>query len=359
MNPSNLIPVADTLTAHWGWFQFFLMLTFPLHLFAMNAMLGAALIAFIAHLYPGQQYRDLSHELAKALPFLVAFTVNLGVAPLLFVNVLYGHLLYTSTVLMGLFWLSVIPILIMAYYLAYIYDFNFKRLGNAGMFAILLVLSLLLVVGFLFSNNMSMMIAPTSWERWFTTPDGSLLNLGDPTLLARYLHTITGALAVGGLFVALYAQLALKQKPAAAEVGVRIGMQCFAWLTLLQLAVGTWFLVTLAPDVLKRFMGGDGLATFYFMAGLLLALASLVTGFRRQVMATLWLTVPLVYLMSFMRDTVRSGYLTPYFDPAKVPVTVQWSPLVLFLVTLVAGLVLVVWMLLQLPTFKNYGSIKD
>jgi hypothetical protein len=351
MNPSNLIPVADTLTAHWGWFQFLLMLTFPLHLLAMNAMLGTALIAFVAHFFPGQQYRDLSHGLAKALPFLVAFTVNLGVAPLLFVNVLYGHLLYTSTVLMGLFWLAVIPILIIAYYLAYIYDFSFKRLGNAGMFVILLVLLLLLLVGFVFSNNMSMMIAPSSWERWFATPGGSLLNLADPTLLARYLHLITGSLAVGGLCVALYARLVLKKQPAAEEAGVRIGMLCFSWLTLLQLAVGSWFLLTLAPEVLKRFMGGDTFATAYLAAGFLLALATLVTGFRRQVWATVWLTVPLVYLMSFMRDSVRSGYLAPYFDPAKVPVTVQWSPLVLFLVSLVAGLALVVWMLMQLPAF--------
>ena len=353
MNPSSLIPVADSLTAHWGWFQFLLMLTFPLHLLAMNALLGSALIAFVAHLYPGQQYRDLSHELAKALPFLVAFTVNLGVAPLLFVNVLYGHLLYTSTVLMGLFWLSVIPILIIAYYLAYIYDFSFKRLGNAGMFIVLLVLALLLLVGFFFSNNMSMMIAPVSWERWFATPDGSLLNLADPTLLARYLHMITGSLAVGGLCVALYAQVVLKRQPAVAEVGVRIGMQCFSWLTLLQLVLGTWFLLTLAPEVMKRFMGGDALATVFLVAGVLLALATLVTGFRRQVLATVWLTVPLVYLMSFMRDSVRSGYLAPYFDPAKVSVSVQWSPLLLFLISLVGGLALVIWMLMQLPSFAK------
>lgn len=353
MNPSNLIPVADTLTAHWGWFQFLLLLTFPLHLLAMNAMLGSALIAFVAHLFPDQHYRDLSHGLAKALPFLVAFTVNLGVAPLLFVNVLYGNLLYSSTVLMGLFWLAVIPILIMAYYLAYIYDFSFKRLGNIGMFTVLLVLLLLLVVGFFFSNNMTMMIAPTSWERWFATPGGSLLNLSDPTLPARYLHMMTGSLAVGGLFVALYAQVALKKQPAAAEAGVRIGMQCFSWLTLLQLVVGTWFLLTLAPDVLQRFMGGDAFSTAYFAAGLLLALATLITGFRRRVMATVWLTVPLVYLMSLMRDSVRSGYISPYFDPAKVPVEVQWSPLILFFVSLVAGCALVAWMLMQLPVFRK------
>jgi hypothetical protein len=353
MNPATLIPVADTLTAHWGWFQFLLMLTFPLHLFAMNAMLGAALSAFIAHLIPGRPHRELSHQLAKALPFLVAFTVNLGVAPLLFVNVIYGHLLYSSTVLMGLFWLAVIPVMILAYYMIYIYDFSFKKLGNMAMFLLLAALALLMTVGFIFSNNMSMMISPASWSRWFTTPGGTLLNLADPALLSRYLHMMTGSLAVGGLFVALYARTVLKNDAEVAEAGTKLGMQLFTWLTGLQLLVGTWYLLTLPTEVMKRFMGSNMVSTGLLAAGIFLAVASLITGYQRKVMPTLWLTLPLVYVMSFMRDSVRTGYLIPYFDMTKVPTNVQWSPLIFFLVTLVAGLVVVIWMLSKLPAFKK------
>ncbi len=353
MNPQNLIPVADTLTAPNGWFQFFLMLTFPLHLFAMNAMLGTGLVAFVAHLYPGRAYRELSHELAKALPFLIAFTVNLGVAPLLFVNVLYGHLLYTSTILMGLFWLAVIPVVIVAYYLAYIYDFRFKQLGNPAMFVVFAVVLLLLLVGFVFTNNMTMMISPTSWGRWFATPNGTLLNLADPTVLSRYLHMMAGALAVGGLFVAIYASTVLKSDPDVSEIGQKLGMRLFAWLTLVQLAVGTWFLLSLPQHTLHRFMGGGGVATGLLVTGVLLTVAVLVTGFRRQVLPTVWLSMALVYVMAFMRDVVRGNFLAPYFNPTTVPVQAQWSPLVLFLVSLVAGLVLVVWMLTRLTNLKS------
>ncbi len=353
MNPATLIPTADTLTAGWGWFQFLLMLTFPLHLFAMNAMLGTALTAFIAHLYPGRPHRELSHELAKALPFLVAFTVNLGVAPLLFVNVIYGHLLYSSTVLMGLFWLAVIPIMILAYYMIYIYDFGFKKLGNLAMFLLLAALALLMMVGFIFSNNMTLMISPASWPRWFTTAGGTLLNLADPILLPRYLHMMTGSLAVGGLFVALYSKIALKHDSELSETGTRLGMQLFTWLTGLQLLVGTWFLLTLPGEVMKRFMGSNMVATGLLAAGILLAVASLITGYQRKVMTTLWLTLPLVYLMSFIRDSVRTGYLAPYFDMTKVPTNVQWSPLIFFLVTLVMGVGVIIWMLAQLPALKK------
>ncbi len=353
MNPATLIPTADTLTAGWGWFQFLLMLTFPLHLIAMNAMLGTALTAFIAHLFPGRAHHELSHELAKALPFLVAFTVNLGVAPLLFVNVIYGHLLYSSTVLMGLFWLAVIPIMILAYYMIYIYDFGFKKLGNLAMFLLLAALALLMTVGFIFTNNMTLMISPVSWSRWFTTPGGTLLNLADPTLVSRYLHMMTGSLAVGGLCVALYSSVVLRHDKEVSNAGVKLGMQLFTWLTGLQLLVGSWFLLTLSPEVMKRFMGSDMAATGLLAAGILLALISLITGYQRKVVPTLCLTLPLVYVMSFMRDSVRTGYLAPYFDMTKVPTNVQWSPLIFFLVTLVLGIGVVVWMLAKLPALKK------
>jgi hypothetical protein len=353
MNPASLIPTADTLTAHWGWFQFLLMLTFPLHLIAMNAMLGTALSAFICHVLPERPYRELSHELSKALPFMVAFTINLGVAPLLFVNVIYGHLLYTSTVLMGLFWLAIVPLLIIAYYLAYIYDFSYRKLGSFAVYVVLAVLLLLMSVGFIFSNNMTMMISPASWFRWFATPGGTLLNLADPTLLPRYLHMMTGSLAVGGLCVALYSSTVLKHDSAVAKAGTRLGMQLFTWLTALQVLVGTWFLLTLPGEVMKRFMGNNLLATGLLATGILLAVATLITGYKRRVMATLLLTIPLIYVMSFMRDSVRTGYLLPYFDMTKVPANMQWSPLIFFLVTLVLGLAVIVWMLLRLPATKK------
>jgi hypothetical protein len=200
---------------------------------------------------------------------------------------------------------------------------------------------------------MTLMISPDSWTRWFSTPGGTLLNLADPTLLSRYLHMMTGSLAVGGLFVALYAMTVLKNDSEVAAAGIELGMQLFTWLTGLQLLVGTWFLLTLPGEVMKRFMGSNMLATGLLVAGLLLALASLFTGYQRKVLPTLWLTLPLIYVMSFMRDNVRTGYLAPYFDMTKVPATVQWSPLIFFLVTLVFGLAIIVWMLLKLPALKK------
>jgi hypothetical protein len=46
-----------------------------------------------------------------------------------------------------------------------------------------------------------------------------------------------------------------------------------------------------------------------------------------------------------MRDFLRRGYLEEYFSPNMLNVVPEYSPLVFFLVTLVVGLGLVVWML--------------
>jgi uncharacterized membrane protein len=49
------------------------------------------------------------------LPVLMALAVNLGVASLLFSQTLHGQFFYPTTILMGRFWLAVIPLLIIAY----------------------------------------------------------------------------------------------------------------------------------------------------------------------------------------------------------------------------------------------------
>ncbi|NLE62040.1 MAG: hypothetical protein GX616_27095 [Planctomycetes bacterium] len=48
------------------------------------------------------------------------------------------------------------------------------------------------------------------------------------------------------------------------------------------------------------------------------------------------------------RQVVQNIELRAYYRPAEFPLDVQWSPLVLFLVTFVAGLGVVIWMIRQI-----------
>ena len=46
-----------------------------------------------------------ARALARRLTVVMTFVINLAVPPLLFAQVLYGRALYTSSVLIGLYWI--------------------------------------------------------------------------------------------------------------------------------------------------------------------------------------------------------------------------------------------------------------
>ena len=168
---------------------------------------------------------------------------NFGVAPLLFLLVLYGQFIYVSSQLMAVFWLSVIALLMAAYYLAYDYKFNFRRSGDFRRSMIGIAAILLLCIAFLFCNNMTLMLNPSSWASYFGNSGGTLLNLSDPSLLPRYLHFITATLAIGGLFVAIV--WTLRKNHPNSENNIAAGMNWFVYATLAQIAVGFWFQMSL------------------------------------------------------------------------------------------------------------------
>jgi len=338
------IPALDTLPAAWGWFQGLLMLMFPLHLLLMNAMLGFAVLSLYSLLKGGKTDRRLAHELAKALPVLIAFAVNFGVAALLFLQALLGNFFYTSSVLMAVYWLCVPAILIVAYYAAYIYDFRFESLGKAGAIPIALATALFFTIAFLFTSNTTLMIEPIRWSGYFSDPGGTLLDAGSGALWARYLHFVTSGLAVGGLSVAVFGRWKARLDPPLGERAVKVGMHSFTMLTALQLGLGIWYLVSLPRPVMLLFMGGGKAATALLVAGLALTLAALAAGFLRKVALSAGLAVPLVFVMAFMRDAVRSGSLKPFYAPETLAVAPEYSPLLVFAVTLVLGAAVIAWM---------------
>lgn len=342
---TSMVPFPDSIPTAWGYFQFFLLLTFPLHLLLMNALLGSSVVALHAQIKGDGQSRRLAYELAKLIPLLVALTVNFGVAPLLFLQVLYGHFVYVSSVLMGIFWILVIPTLIIAYYATYWYDFKFTVLGRSGVMVLGFAVLCFMAIGFLFSNNMTLMVHPESWRAYFNSPEGTLLNIGDASLWPRYLHFLVGGTAVGGVLVALYGRFLARRDQTLGDYAIALGMKLFFILTLVQLAVGVWFLLALPKAQMMIFMGGNSLATTCFVLALIVIVAALTAAYRGRVFLTVALVAGVVYLMAFMRDFLRTGYLKEYFSPASLSVVPEYSPLVFFLGTLVVGLVLVAWML--------------
>lgn len=344
MNPMP-IPHPDTIPVAWGWFQFLLLLTFPLHLLAMNAMVGGLIIGVYQHFKCGQVRARLAHRIAVLLPLVIAFTVNFGVAPLLFSQVLYGHFFYASSILMASFWLAVIPILILAYYGAYIYDFRFQQLAGAGRWLALLVLLMLLVIGYFFSNNMLLMLLPERFAEYFGRMDGTMLASADPSFLPRYLHMMLGALAVGGLFVALAGRYRAERDPELAALAERVGLKAFFWGTAANILVGFWFLLVLPRETMLLFMGRNMPATVCFTLALILTVGMLVVAWKRKLWLTVGHAVAMVYLMAFMRAWLRSEYLREVFNLGQLQVVPEYSPMLFFFAVLLFGIGCIVWML--------------
>ncbi|BDV41472.1 hypothetical protein GURASL_03950 [Geotalea uraniireducens] len=344
---NQLIPTPDNLSANWQLFRALLIAVFPLHLLLMNAMLGTTAITLIVRFKHDETSRRLAHALGRVIPALVAFAVNLGVAALLFLQVLYGQFFFTSSVLMALFWILVIPLLMAAYALLYLHEFSFARLGRAGSGCLALALAAFLTIAFLFVNNMTLMLVPSAWQAYFTNAGGTILNLADPTLWPRYLHFIIGAIAIGGLFVALFGNRLTRRDPEAGAAARAIGLRVFRLLTMLQILVGIWFLMRLPRDMMMLFMGDDRLATTLLLAGFALTAVLLWAAFRERLTIAATIAVPLVYLMSLLRDTVRNGALHDYLHPAAMAVSFQIGPIIMFLATLLVGAGAITWMVRQ------------
>lgn len=327
-----MIPIPDAIPVNWWWFEILLIATFFIHLLLMNALLGSSLIVAYQHI----RFRRSSLE-SSSIPTLIALTVNFGVPPLLFVQVLYGQFFYSSSVIVGIPWLLVIPFLIIAYYAAYL--FVFKR-GVSDRFAaasIVTSIILILFIGFMMTNNYTLMLVPEKWTLYFKRPDGAGFNMGEATLIPRYLHFIIASVAVGGLWKAVYNRYSNKGAPDQVDIGLKIA----GWATLVQMFDGFWFLLSLPSEIMWNFLGGDIPSTILLIFGILLALHIVFSALKGQFSNTFISILAVILLMVINRDQLRRFYLQGIFSPSELPVTGEYGSLILFLVVFVAGIAVI------------------
>ena len=349
-----------------GWLAWsLLLLTFFLHLLPMNLILGGSILAAVswARGRKGDRphHAELARWFAKAAPSAVAAAVTLGVAPLLFLQVLYGRLFFVSSILMGWFWLSVILLVILAYYGCYALAFRGEGLGATQRWVRWLVPVLFAAVAFLYVNNTSLSLRPDVFQdRFLADARGLHLNWDDPTLFPRYLHMLLGAAAVAGMAVAVLGLARRGRDPEFGRWAVRHGNLWFSVSTGLNLVAGVLWLVTLPRETMLRFMGQGAAATIAFVLGLLFALGALAMGLLaipsaeprglvRGAAASLLLTL---VSMVVMRDQVRAAALEAAGFQANPWVAPQWGPIAIFALLLVAALVLVAWMVAALAKGK-------
>jgi hypothetical protein len=333
--------------------------TLALHFVAVEMLLGGLLIAVLLSLFRGSpQSLVTARALARRLTVVMTYVINLGVPPLLFAQVLYGRALYTSSVLIGLYWISIIGLLTLTYWLLY----QFTARLEAGKSAWAIGLSAWLLAGFiarLLSTNMTLMLRPEVWRDMYAASGaGVYLPTGDPTLTPRWLLMLAGGFFIGGLWLIYLAgrsTFTADEKRFVSGIGGKVA----AGFGIVYLAAGIWA-ASVQPDAVKIGLATHPLYKFFGFAAYgwlaLVAIAILLAAYAgfAKISARLsgllaWAAVLTAVLTEIMftvyRDAVRDlTLLSKGYDVWDRAVATNWWVVGLFLVLFVAGLGVIGWL---------------
>ena len=365
MNPADLLapPSALGSPAPYWLLVALKVLGFTLHALPMSLWYTGLLVALVLHARGSDPGREWATRLLKQMPIIVALGVNFGIVPLLFLQVTAYRVFYPATILVAWSWLAVIPLLTVAYYGVYAYAAGIKRGHVAGWqrAAGWTSAGLFLVIGFLYTHTMTLMTQvdawPGIWERSGVAGavSGLALHTSDPMLWSRWLlflglaltTTATHAVVDSGIFAGRGADAYRRW---AGGFAWRLYLVGLVWFAAAGAAYvfGTW-----DPEVRLRMLGGGLLPlTLLTAAGPGIVWLLLVVQRRGVTPRLAWATsaaqVVVVALNAVSRQVVQNLELRPWFDVAAEPVRMQWSPLVVFLLLLVAGVGVLVWMIRHL-----------
>lgn len=362
----NLIPTLDPnpLPAPYWVFKLLLIATFFLHILAMNFMLGGAVLALgVRRLSKNREHGNrIFVELSKKLPVLLPATITLGIAPLLFLQVLYGQFFYTSSVIVAWPWFLVLVFLTLAYYGFYYASFNSSQHPDKAGMAIWFSVLLVFIIGLTYSSNLTLSLTPSRWAaKYFKDPSGWNFNWSEPTLIPRFLHFFVAAVAMGGLLLIFMAWARWKRDSEYARSLFQLGGKAFMFATMAQFVVGIWFVAALPREIGMLFLGGSSVATILLLVGVAgggMAIFLMSEALRKENIRLAGCYVPgivgvVILSMSLMRDMLRDAYLRVHHHPEQFVVKTQWAVLPLFLVLFVAGVILWIVML------KRYGVFEE
>ncbi|HWG20421.1 MAG TPA: hypothetical protein VG225_07805 [Terracidiphilus sp.] len=338
-------------------FKLLHIVTLSLHFVAVEMLLGGLLLAVALSMFRRSPVSQVAaRAMARRLPVVMTYVINLGVPPLLFAQVLYGRALYTSSVLMGAYWISIIGLLTLAYWLLY----RFTARLQASQSAWAAGLGAWVIAGFvarLLSTNMTLMLRPEVWRKMYSaSAAGVYLPTGDPTLTPRWLLMMAGGLFVGGLWMVYLAgrrTFSAEEKRLLAGVGGKVA----AVFGLAYLAAGLWA-ASVQPAAVKAGLAADALYRFAGFAGYgwlaLVVLAVMVAGaagFGKLAAGWIgWAGALIVLLVEIAFTVYRDGVrdltlLSKGFDVWDRAVVTNWSVVGLFLMLFVGGLAVVAWLI--------------
>ena len=335
--PDKLIPALDPLPIPGPPWLFHLLwvVTFLVHLIFVNAVLGGTFLAAAAQL-TGRRLRKVAVFFVEMNSWTISLAITFGIAPLLFLQVLYGRFFYTGTILLAWGWLGMLGLLTVAYYTNYLVK---ARLRSGGDAPVLLVVETLLFLA-IAAIQVAVHLVHVQPSLWATSLRSGWAVLADPSFVPRFLHFVFAAISMAG---ALLIRQGVKSVSKGgdreeADALARFGSKVALWATLLQMADGFWLLLSLPEKVLKGLMRG-GASTMVPLTiavllgfGLLVLLAQLGDPLSapKKARHLTELLLGAIVLMVVTRHQVR-GLTLALAGPLSVPaVEPQWGIFALF-----------------------------
>lgn len=286
-----------------------LVVFFLLHIFFVNLMVGGTLLTVFYQLKGLKDVRfdRLAHEIANTVTVNKSLAVVLGIGPLLAINTLYTVYFYSANALTGEMWLSLIPLIIIAFLLTYLHKFRWEAMANHRYLHIAIAAAaagLFLFIPLIFMTNINLMLFPARW----TEVQGFLSAMLLSNVLPRYLHFLLACLALTGLFIVWLFRRAKPERLAAIgferDALLRIGYRWALLPTLAQFVIGPLVLLTLPEaGVVSRVIVTILIGAIIAFPAAMLMLAE-VRSHPSQIGRRFW---PVVVLISLTVVCMASG----------------------------------------------------
>lgn len=188
-----------------GTLKVMLALTFLVHIFFVNLMVGGSFVV-VALEWLGlrkPRFDALAHKVAETVTVNKSLAVVMGIGPLLCINLVYTMQWYSANALTGHAWLLIIPTVISAFLLTYLHKYMWERWSHGSAKRWHLALGALAAAHFLFIPliflaNINLMLYPGEWEK----VRGFFSSLVIGNVAPRYAHFLLASIALSGLFLA-------------------------------------------------------------------------------------------------------------------------------------------------------------
>lgn len=272
-------------------------LTLAIHVIFMNYVLaGAGYLAAVSIFTGGETVRRHKTPMAMILrdwmPFAISAAITAGVAPLLFIQILYKTSFYTANLLLFHRWMAIVPVLILGFYLAYL--LKSKTLGQwPAILRTLVGVGMFLCIAFVgYSWTENHLLAIEDRQAWVDFYRSSARVYHNPQLLPRFLLWAFGAIPTMALIVGwqLWHRSRREDEGNPAEPR-RVALPALAGIVLCA-ASGVLYYSVLSPDAFDAVMGR--LARPYLIAaclGLVLQTVGWSVISRRRRFAATWLAI--------------------------------------------------------------------